>query len=196
MTLSRVRTVWSGVEGAPGYTIMYARTEAPGFLDALHLLWIQLASEFPSSLTLTMESTGDKIDEVTGNLVGAWVDVPRDPVVGSGAPAYSAPVGGSVRWESAGIVNGRRVRGKTFLVPLAMTGYGTNGRLTPGAVATAQNAVDAFTTAATPEFGIWTRPRKATVPPHKVHAATDGAFTVITSGTVLTNAAVLRSRRD
>jgi hypothetical protein len=90
-----------------------------------------------------------------------------------------------VRWQTSGIVNGRRVKGRTFLVPLINTTYGS-GVIGAGTVSAIQSAADTFVASAGADMRIWHRPT----------AGAGGIAYPITAAVVPNLATVLRSRRD
>jgi hypothetical protein len=85
------------------------------------------------------------------------------------------------------IINGRRLRGRTFLVPLGSTFYTTDG--TPIETARTNIAAAAAVLIANtggPPLGVWRRPSPSGV----------GVLGVATTASVPDKAAVLKSRRD
>jgi hypothetical protein len=104
-----------------------------------------------------------------------------------------------LRWNTNGIHTGlagkpRRVRGRTFIVPVGRDTFIAGGALRAtdtGRLTTFGNAL----MATGPAFGIWARhiPAKTGV---GAHGDVPGAFFPATSFTLPTKAAVLTSRRD
>lgn len=145
---------------------------------------------FPTGLVWTFPGSGDRIDDTTGELTGVWSSPDGAPLNAVGISAHSAACGGVVSWQTGGIVSGtkgpRKLRGRTFLVPLANDQYDIDGTLTEGAM----GALNTFGTAlqASGPLAIWHRPSSAT--------ATDGNSYGVIAHKVRDKVAILTSRRD
>jgi len=195
MALYRVKARWDGFSGAPGYSIFHfdAAVEpnvagATAVATAVDTFYDSLTGRLPAAVTVTVESAVEVIDTPTGQLQ----DVLSVPVMagnkGVNAGAMSSAVGACVTWQTTGVRGGRRVRGRTFLVPLHPgTNFEDNGTLIAGAVATIQTSAQALVDG---EYGfhVYARPSGP--------GATDGASYDVASARVADKTAVLRSRRD
>lgn len=199
----RVKIRWSGFTGAPGYTVLHYRdfdaagggggnvtaASAQGAADRASSFASQIRSLVPSIVTMAVENDVDVLEDTTGELVTSFGVTGALSFTGSGAGAFSAPVGAVVNWRTGGVRNGRRVRGRSFIVPLAAGAFGTDGQLLPASVTTLQTAATAAVNqTGTPDLGVYARPTAV--------GATDGAWFVATSASVPRLGAVLRSRRD
>src|SRR5665811_1514303 len=99
-TLYRVRTLWTGFPGAPGYTTMYA-LDIGTFLDELATFWASVAGLLPGDVTVTIPRTGDRIEDTTGDLIGSWTETGTEfATAGSNGEAYAAPVGAVIDWAT------------------------------------------------------------------------------------------------
>lgn len=193
MAISRITAVWSGFTGAPGYTSFHFAAFGGGdVMDAevarVRAFFSQLNPILPSSVRVQVQQETEVIDETTGVLIdyGAASD-PVTVVEGNGGNSYSAPSGGLVSWNTGTVVNGRRLRGRTFVVPLATAAYQEDGTLTPVAVAALEDAAEALIgDGSGPQLVVWSRPNNGGA----------GATGVVTGYRVPDLAAVLRSRRD
>jgi hypothetical protein len=112
---------------------------------------------------------------------------PPTVVNGGGSGAYSAPSGAVLHWLTGTVRNGRRLRGRTFIVPLANSNYEANGTLAAGTITAIQNAGLALMDEATTRLVVYGRPAPN---------AADGVAALVTGARVPDMAAVLRSRRD
>lgn len=193
MAIDRVTARWQGFPGAPGYSNFYftplpsdtsvleARQKVRAFFDAFKAF-------LPNTVEIVVQNEVATIDQVTGSITG--FRPPTDPVpsvVGTSSTPYSGPSGAVVNWQTAGVRAGRRVRGRTFLVPLANAAYDTSGTLSSGALTAIRNGVTALTgTGFDSGLGVWARPGNGA----------GGGFYEVTGGQVPDLAAVLRSRRD
>lgn len=145
---------------------------------------------FPPVVTVTSQSDAEVIEETTGQLQSVFTVTPSSGHTGpASSNPYSAASGAVVTWRTAGVRNGRRVHGRTFLVPLNQAAYAADGTLsTLGLSALNAAATTLASAAGAPDLGIWARP---TAP-----AATDGEWFAVNSFSIPDMAAVLRSRRD
>lgn len=203
MDILRITARWSGFLGAPGYSNFHFSNDA-GFWDGGVLgdpnqvavdaavertrrAFAQLDDQLPSGVSITFGSEAEVLDSDSGEILGA---VPVDSAGisgGGGDGGYSAASGAVVNWRTNDYRFGRRIRGRTFIVPLSGTAYEGDGTLTP----IARNAIRDFgsemvTGQGSAQFGVWSRPRNGA----------GGVFATAVSSSVPDMAAVLRSRRD
>jgi hypothetical protein len=137
-------------------------------------------------VTISFDPFGDIIDDSTGALTGSWTagSTPAT-VTGSSGSVYIAPSGLVVNWQTGTIVAGRRLRGKTFLVP------GPNGSA-DGTPTTAN--LSTLTTAATTLIAS-TGGLRVFHRPNPVGSST-GVSALATAAQVPDKFVILRSRRD
>lgn len=184
VNISRVRSTWSGFLGAPGVTTLYS-LDTLTFVTDLQVFWESMAGDLPTGVSIQVEAAGDVIDSATGNLVSQWVANEVPVVEGAGGNGYAAPVGACIDWLTETIANHKRLRGRSFIVPLdagAFTGDGTlNGTL----IGHLEEYATAFIESQSTSFVIWHR-----------GTGTNGSVGLVTSAHVPDLAAVLRSRRD
>lgn len=197
---SRVRVTWSGPKGTPGVTTFFGDGGTVPNIAALQTFFTAIRTFIPTGYTLQVENQGDFVDDGTGELTGTWSAAAQSAIATSGTGGYAAPVGMQVTWLTEGIHNGRRLRGRTFLVPF--TALGTDGQYLAGAVTALSDAANALRNAAGPKFGVWGRP---TFPPTDPAApagtprpapVTQGLWSPWTAHRVTNKPVVLRSRRD
>lgn len=194
MAIYRTTVRWTGFMGAPGYTNFHftdlsadpgpvpARTATSAFFNSI-------ASLLPSGVSWMTEGEVAVIDETTGMVTDYVVAEPNPSPGSGGAPGgYSAASGAVVTWNTAGVRNGRRVRGRTFLVPLGGNCFQNDGTLTPATISTINDAAEELVGESGFESGfcIFSRPSAS---------GPGGVFPVI-GHRVPDMAAVLRSRRD
>lgn len=195
-TLNRVVLRWQGpqIKGA-AVSVLYfdgsdnAAPPVTGIQSAFQGLHFHL----PSGVTIVVPASGDRIDDTTGALTGVWSVAGENTATMDGAAASAAGVGACVSWNTGGIVPGggatprpRRLRGRTFLVPLANSAYGPDGTLDTAAY----NQINTFATAlrAAGPLAVWHRPTSP--------GASDGNSYGVTSHRVSDKVAILTSRRD
>lgn len=188
---------WSGFSGAPGYSNFHF---GQGFLDGglfgdeAQAVAQRVADAFdamktvlPAGVRINIEPSVQIFDEGSGVLEDFAEIDPIEEIRGGTQVDYAGPVGAVVNWRTNDVRAGRRIRGRTFLVPLASEYFDNAGSLTT----TARQWVQSFANAMIGnelqgDFGIWARP---------INGA-GGVFATVTSGTVPDLSAVLRSRRD
>lgn len=143
-------------------------------------------ANIPNNVTMTIPNTGEVIEDTTGELLSVWTGSGGGTVTGTASPAQAAGVGACVSWRTGGIVDGRRLRGRTFLVPYAASQYDQDGTLIPNAV-TFTNAFVTQLMASGP-LAVWHRPTTV--------GGSDGNSYGVVIGTARDKVAFLSSRRD
>jgi hypothetical protein len=194
----RVTVNWTGFTGAPGFTNFHFRdfTEGPvdqamadgsvAKVDAFISNW---QSSLPSTVKIQTNAQVSRIEDTTGELKGFFQTTPAAQRTGTGTGSYSAASGAVFNWYTNGIVRGRRVRGRTFVVPLAGSALGADGTLDDAKVTGLRTVAQTFISATgSGDLGVWSRP--------SAPGATDGSWWAVTSFTLPDKAAILRSRRD
>jgi hypothetical protein len=193
MTIHRVNSAWQNFPGAPGVTTMYfagAPTQAE--IDGIRAFYLALVAILPTGLTIQVPSTGDSIDETDGSITGTWSVATTPAVVtGTAAGTYAGMAGAVIHWLTAGVVNSRRVRGRSFLVPLIAAAFDASGSLSATTITTITNAGNALLTA-TDTLAVWARPFDGTVSDPDPRL---GSSHFVTSIRVPDLAIALRSRR-
>lgn len=192
-TINRLRVSWSGspVTGPGLSTFYFDPATGGGAADDVETFFNAIKTAFPNGISWTIPSNGDQIADSTGELTGVWSAPGEGGVVtSSGGANWAQGVGMRVRWNTAGIYRGRRVKGTTFLVPLLANAYTSDGTLDNAYVSTVQTAAAAMI-AANPGFVVWSRP----VPVGPGGPATVGESNFVTSASAVDGISWLRSRR-
>jgi len=141
-----------------GITTFYFNEAHSGFVADVNAFWTALQAKMPTGVAITTENTGDLIDIETGAITGSWTDGSTATMAANGTGSYAGGVGARIRWATSGISNKRRVRGSTFIVPLTVSQYDTDGTLTASMVTTLGTAAGSLFTAAEGNMRIYTRP--------------------------------------
>lgn len=197
--MAKVTIEWSGFPGGPGYSNLYFRDFiGDGTLDQAIVdgalaktdTWLAaIRAGLPSSVMTRVDNTVEAIEDTTGALQGFWTGTTAAAAGGSGGTAYSAASGAVVTWYTSTVRNSRRVRGRTFIVPLGTLQYETDGTIIPTRLASYNAACEALIDQGTvADLGIWSRP---TTP-----GGTDGDWSVVTAFRIPDMAAILTSRRN
>lgn len=207
--MAKLTVNWTGFVGAPGYTNLYFRDfQAQNVIDQPIVdgaisktdAWLNQFNGFlPATVNVTLDSAVEIIEDTTGELIRYMSGAPFQRANGSGTGAYSAASGACVNWYTDAIVRGRRLRGRSFMVPLAGSALATDGTIDNTAVATMRTASTTMAGGVgVGDLGVWSRPTPildAQGNPTGNYNA-DGQWAFVTSATVPDKAAVLRSRRD
>jgi hypothetical protein len=199
-TILRVKMRWQGFTGAPGYSVFHMRdftteepdnTDAQAAVDRIDTFAQTISGLMPYQSSLVVSNDVDVLEDTTGemiNVLSAVADAPH----ASGMPntaTFAGPVGAVITWRTGGVRNGRRIRGRTFLVPLVSAAFDNTGAVQSAAAATIAGAATALADASgTPDLGVYARPSGP--------GATDGQWTAVTGYSIPSFGAVLRSRRD
>lgn len=198
--LLQVRTVHTGYTGAPGYTNMYffgdpmSPASVTTACTAVKAFWVAVASTFPSIWSCAIDGDLSVLDEATGDLIRTVAGSSTSATSGGGVSTHAGGVGACCTWTTSAVHGSRRLKGRTFMVPLCITAYEADGSLAPTYRTILSDAAN--TLRAVANFGVWGRPRDAdpdAVPP--VTALT-GEWSGATASSVRDKVAILRSRRD
>ena len=193
MAITRITAQWNGFRGAPGYSNFFfdgefadeAAIEAAGV--ALRTFFNDVRDQLPAGLSVAIQGTADVIDEGSGEILRVTDFTPPSTAIGGDTGGYSAATGAVVNWNTNDYVRGRRVRGRTFLVPLSNGAFSADGDLTNNALTSLRTAASSLvTTTLDHPLSVWSRPR----------SGAGGSSHVVTGATVPDLGAVLRSRRD
>lgn len=193
MAYTQITVQSTGYTGAPGWTKMKfmgslapaeASTGAANFRTFLNAAG---TTTMPSGATWTFLSAYQTFDS-SGALDGefALTTVPS-AVTGAASGAYAGGAGCVVNWLTDSFVGGKKIRGRTFLVPLHSAAFQADGTLADGFKASLQTAANTFALS-TPQPAVWSvRDLGGSIV--RTIAGMKGA-------TVPDRAALLRSRRD
>lgn len=200
MTVGVVRTMWSGTSGGPGLTQMavYANgggtptsTQAQSACNAVRAFWDAIKTLLPNELTLTVSPNVDTYDELTALLTGSvTAGTAPLPVTGTSSTSYAGGCGLKVDWNTGVVLGGRRVVGRTYIVPASSNVYDADGTLSAGSVSLIQGAASTMLTSLSTgglNLGVWTKPGGVRSVP---------GITAVTGASIRDKTAVLRNRRD
>jgi len=209
-SILRVKLNWTGFPGAPGLTVFHFRdfdgggdfsTQAQAATSRVELFAGAIKDLLPSTASLRCASDVEEIEETTGELVNIHPVTAANGTISnaSAAAVYSGPVGAVINWRTNGVRNGRRIRGRSFIVPITGDKFDASGTLATATITTLQNAANALVNpAGSPDLGVYARPtaiKDAQGNPTGEHNA-DGIWYVAAAANVPDLAAVMRSRRD
>ena len=166
--------------------------------DSVRSFWEGMFSMIPANVTIKVDGVGDVIEDTTGALVGQWIFPAPAVVQCTGAGTYAAPAGALIRWETGVIKDGRRLRGRTFVVPMINFQFQTDGTLAPTTQSDMLAAAAVLQTEQNASFVVWHRPfagapAVGTRPARPSHL---GSHSLVTGASIPDKVVVLRSRRD
>lgn len=184
--MKRARVQWTGggVVGASVSTFFF-KTSVTDVAAKLKAFYTSLAGMQTDKVTWEIPSSGEVIDDATGDLISAWSETFETPVTGLNTGNFARGVGASIIWETLGTTNNRRVRGRTFMVPLSAAAFDTNGTLNVTAAGTLSSSAIALADLANSDMYVWTRPTDST----------PGGVNSVTGVSIPDTTATLRSRR-
>lgn len=192
-TLHRVVCSWQGpqIQGAAVTVLHYSASDNPAPpTAAIAAAFDAMKQAMPVGITVTVPGSGETIDDTTGHLTGIWSTAQPAAVAFSGAQVCAAGVGACVSWTTGGIVPGkkgpRRLRGRTFIVPVPTASYDGNGNLSAAATDAYANFAAALQAAG--PLAVWHRPTTV--------GGSDGNSYGVVAHNVSRKVAFLKSRRD
>jgi hypothetical protein len=105
-------------------------------VDRVYAFFNAVKAYFPQQVSLQVRGEVEAIDEATGNLQDVIVATAPAAIVGTAGTTvpYAAALGSVVSWRTGVVRNNRRIRGRTFLVPLSSLAFDNTGTLIPGAL--------------------------------------------------------------
>lgn len=156
-------------------------------VDAMDAFWEAIKAILPSDVSIAIDNSLADIESTDGTITGYESVVPAAAHVGTSGTPYSGATGAVIEWLTPGVVNSRVVRGRTFLVPLALGAFDNAGSLSSSTLTTLKDAATTMAGAMT-GLSVWHRPT--------TKAAADGDAWAVSAIRVPDLAAVLRSRRD
>ncbi len=180
----RINAAWQNWPGAPGVTTFF-QDPAIGQPNpaAIRAFFNAIAAYLPNGATIQVPSSGDLIEEADGKISGTWSSTPAPAVVTAGGlGSYAGNAGAVVHWLTSTIAKGRRVRGRSFLVPIVGSQYESNGSLQPTCITGIENAATALMNATPGHLLVWHRPtyqKPATKPPTMLSPGSKAAVTGI-----------------
>nr|CRY97470.1 hypothetical protein [uncultured prokaryote] len=180
-----ITTRWTSTLARSGLSIMYFNPTAT--VETARLAWGSYLNAIKGELNVgtraTVATEGRVIEAETGELTGMWSDT---TTVSYGGASSSEPVANAsqvlLRWNTVIVINGRMVKGKTYIPGLSSSSTG-GGELPSGPRATFTTPMTTFITTAMPV--VWHRPGPKG----------PGLAVPVSSGSVWNELAVQRRRR-
>lgn len=160
--------------------------------NALHAWYGAFATFSPAAVTISVDPLVEIIDPDSAVPVSSVTMSPAlGGVNGLQSGVYAAGVGARANWHTTTILNRRRVRGATLLIPLHSSAFLTNGAVagsTASTILSAASTLLASLSTAQLQLVIWHRPLKG--------ATSGGLEAPVVGCQVGATPAGLRSRRS
>lgn len=193
-SIARWRVTWAGFSGAPGVSTFYTlAASATDPVPSIGAFFNAIKNIFPAAVSFSFPTVGDTLEDTTGALTGSKASAGyATPISPTGSGAWAAPAGISVVWDTGSVADGRRIKGRTYLVPVAGNCLDSNGTMDNTLRTTVQTAGAGLVAALGGSLVVWHRPRKAT----GTKPAHIGSSLPVLNAVVADKIVVLTSRRD
>ena len=149
-----------------------------------------IKSTLPNVVQLQTLNELEEIDSNNGALLQVWTAPTQAVHNGTAAAAagWAAAAGAVISWSTGIVHRKRRIRGRTFIVPLSNECWDVDGTLKSVPHGTLNSAATALRQDILGiDLGVWARP--------SAPGATDGRFATVSGHRVPDMSAILRSRR-
>lgn len=185
----RVTARWEGFPGGPGYSNFYGNADTDAAAAAqtmatrIRAFFAGMVGWLPADVDVTVLPVYAVLSDATGEQTSeGTVASPPAVVAGVGAGGYSGNSGVAVNWNTTAFVAGKRLKGRTYLVPMGPI-YQDNGTIADAIVTELQGLAEDLIGDAT-LFVVWHRPV----------GGAGGSAAEIETATIRDRAAHLRSR--
>lgn len=156
-TIDRLRVQISTAQGGTGSTSFYSvpggghQADVVNFLTTIKDVWA-------AGTTVEVPNTGEQLNDANGDVVGTWSFGSPATLTSANSADYAAGVGCRLRWSTNGVRSNRHIFGTTFIVPIAVTAYDSNGTLDDTFAGTLFSLADDFLDDMAGDLRIWSRP--------------------------------------
>lgn len=185
-SLGLLRTVWTGVAGAPYYSTMAIVADDPGNITTCRAAWLAFlgdqASNIDARLTANLDVDVPIIDSLTGALIDSETIAAGGVAMTGAGDILPSTTQALCRLRTGFVVAGRRLRGRLFL-PGQTEANNTSAGLPSSGLRADVDAALAVLVGAT--AGDWV-----------IYSRTHRAYASVNEATMWPEWAVLRSRRD
>lgn len=191
----RITADWTGTVTGLASTTFYFISDDPGPQDPataqaaatkVRNFFQTIRPVLAPGIVITVNPVASVISTQTGQLQSQVGVDGGAPMTAQGASGFARAAGGLVRLTTSTFVNGRTLKGRVFIVPLAGEAWNTTGVLASSTLTQMQGAGAALLAAGPGTLVVWHRPK----------GGTGGSLAAVTSVQVPVEGAVLTSRRD
>jgi hypothetical protein len=197
--LAKFVVTTDGWDGAPGINVLMFSAgtlldlndvAVQSAYDEIHTLFSDLKTYLAPGLTVNVSTEAGIIDAATGDLVNII------PVATSGGPITSTGSSGevtraaqlNVRHTTDVFLRGRRLKGRSFIGPIAAGLFDSQGNIASASAAFVTNKFVAMTSGVGVRLAVWQRPSTAN--------GGVGTFGDVVLSECQATPGILRSRRD
>ena len=193
MGVLQYRVGWNTGGTNPGVSVFHARIgggntaggASQDFADRTRTFFDAVKGFVAGAIVWDFPGEVLELDTASGDLEGVHEVTKPTNVTASGTGNWAAPAGARIEWRTTAIVSGRRLRGRTFLVPLVVSAYDAAGSLTTPAITALTAAANAYKDA-----NVFVRCNPC------VYSRTHGIQADISSVLLPDEVSILRSRRE
>ena len=200
MAIMRSKIRWTIPGAGTAFSVLHFGTDdgfnpeqadADAVVTKVNQFVTTIKANLPNVVQLQVQNEVEEIDSNNGELIQIWTTPTEAAQSGtaSAAAGWAAAAGGVISWSTGIVHRTRRIRGRTFVVPMSNEVWDVDGTIKAvplGVLNTA--ATDLRTPTALIELGVWARP--------SAPGATDGRFAPVSGHRVPDMSAILTSRRS
>lgn len=181
----RTRVTFSSALGGNKVSTMHwtvgdTQTVADAASTALQTFWNSMDGEMVGTTT-AIDTEVDIVDPSTGLQTGTLSVAPWSLTSGGSGDPLPPAVQGLVRWRTGQYINGKEVRGRTF-IPNVPEVDNSGGRWLSSVATTVQGHINTLVAESAANLAIYSKVNRVAYP--------------VTGGSLWTDFAILRSRRD
>lgn len=155
---------WTGGRIGAGATVFHFRSiasdsGAQGIANAARTLFDSLKGYFPDEVVFTFDAEVKELAD-DGTLMAVYSVTPGANVAGGSSGTYANGSGICVRHVTSAIIGGRRIIGRTFLVPIAASVWNTDGDLSASVAGIINSTFATFASAVSlsgSDLSVWSR---------------------------------------
>ena len=200
MAILRGKIRWTIPGAGTAYTVLHFGTDdgfnpeqadADAVATKMSAFCNTIKANLPNVVSLQVQNELEKIDSNNGEMITIWTVATQQVHAGtaSAAAGWAAAAGGVISWSTGIVHRSRRIRGRTFVVPMSNEVWDLDGTIKSVPMGTLNTAATALRDAAgTTRLGVFARP--------SVPGAQDGRFAPVSGHRVPDMSAILRSRRS
>jgi hypothetical protein len=159
MTIRQYPVQWGPTTSPWSGTSYFYSSTAVDLSSQISPLFDAIKQYFPPAMIWTFPGWYRELDETNGKLTDIVVGASQGTIQAPASSLAVAPSQGlQIRWNTNGFPHGRRVVGRTYLVPMLVNTYGTDGLGIASTCNTINAAADALRSRSGNELSIWNRP--------------------------------------
>lgn len=200
MAIMRSKIRWTIPGAGTAFSVLHFGTDdgfnpvqadADAVVTKVNQFVTTVKSTLPNVVSLQVLNEVEEIDSNNGALIQIWTTATQTSQSGTAAAGagWAAAAGGVISWSTGIVHRTRRIRGRTFIVPMSNEVWDVDGTIKSVPYGTLNTAAEALRTpTAEIEFGVWARPSGP--------GLADGRFAPVSGHRVPDMSAILTSRRS